>query len=145
MLSEEDSDCDEEDAKRRTTVDLWPRAPQLDHSVASSPPSEPPVATWTPKHDEPPDDCLQLDWANGYAANRLGVVGGNELVYACGALGVVQSAAASQLQRHLCGHRGIVRAHFVHPNGRLVATAARAEQEQPAAHLGGEQRSAAIQ
>ena len=115
VLSEEDSDCDEEDAKRRTTVDLWPRAPQLDHSVASPPPPEPPVATWTPATRLPAANGRQPPgWASSAATT----------VYACGALGVVQSAAASQLQRHFVRPPWHCQSALCPSNGRLVATAA---------------------
>ena len=78
---------------------------------------------WTPRSDEPPDDCLALEWAAGFSPYAgIAAVNGNELLYACGAVGVVQSAV-SHVQRHLCGHRASVRALCVHPNGREIATA----------------------
>ena len=84
------------------------------------------MPAWTPQQDDPPDDCLQLEWAAGYTPSAgLGCVGGNELVYGCGALGVVHSATSDRLQRHLVGHRSVVRAIAVHPDGRTVAGAAR--------------------
>ena len=120
VLSEEDSEAEEVDGRTRASVDMWPAA-----QAASSPPAELSAPEWTPLHDEPPDDCLQLEWAAGFSPNcGLGCAGGNEVVYGCGAIVVVHSAASQRLQRHLLGHRATVRAVCVHPHGRIVAGAA---------------------
>ena len=119
-----------DDPDGATIDDLWPRgepAPPPPLPAAAQQRRRGTPFVWTPKSDEPPDDCLALEWAAGFAPSAgLAAVNGNELLYACGAIGVVQSAAASRLQRHLCGHRAAVRSLCVHPNGRVVATAGRA-------------------
>ena len=114
------------DGDGRVIGDLW-----LKSEPAPAPPLPPSVQqkrqgssfAWTPRSDEPPDDCLALEWAAGFSPYAgIAAVNGNELLYACGAVGVVQSAV-SHAQRHLCGHRASVRALCVHPNGREIATA----------------------
>ena len=82
----------------------------------------PPPTSWS---DEPPDDCLQLDWAVGCspAAGVAPCAGGREAVYAAGGLCVVHHPRAAA-QRHFGGHSGGVVALAVHPEGRLVASAA---------------------
>ena len=82
----------------------------------------PPPTSWS---DEPPDDCLQLDWVVGCSllAGVAPCAGGREAVYAAGGLCVVHHPRAAA-QRHFGGHSGGVVALAVHPEGRLVASAA---------------------
>ena len=107
-------------------ADLWPVA---------QPPQQPPpqrsAQAWTPQSDEPPDDCLQLEWVAGFTPNAgVCCVNGNEVFYGCGALGVVHSPV-SGLQRHLRGHGAQVGMVAVHPGGRCVATSAHSASGEP--------------
>jgi hypothetical protein len=115
---EDEDEPDEESGGAEAVLPRWARG------RPDAPPKPCLAPDWTHESDEPPDDCLRLQWATGFTPHAgLGAVNGNEVVYACGALGIVHSSASS-LQQHLCGHRAAVRALSVHPAGRLVATAA---------------------
>jgi hypothetical protein len=115
---EDEDEPDEESGGAEAVLPRWARG------RPDAPPKPCLAPDWTHESDEPPDDCLRLQWATGFTPHAgLGAVNGNEVVYACGALGIVHSTASS-LQQHLCGHRAAVRALSVHPAGRLVATAA---------------------
>ncbi|KAL1499508.1 hypothetical protein AB1Y20_011711 [Prymnesium parvum] len=113
-----DSDSEEgeeaEEAERQAHARRWPRAP------AAAPALLAPRQPWD---DEPPDDCLELEWVSGVAPRAgVGVCGG-EAVYATGALVVVHSIGA-RTQRHFHAHRTPVAALALHPAGRVVASAA---------------------
>ena len=116
---DDDQPSSDEDDDEMDPAPSGPARPALPDPPAGA---LPPPTSWS---DEVPDDCLQLDWAAGCSpsAGVAPCAGGREVVYAAGGLCVVHHPAAAA-QRHFVGHTSSVLALCVHPDGRLVASAA---------------------